>query len=173
MRHKPLEELRPQCPASEHPLDTTDAAQAAFSCLTLAHRARCAAAILLWPATESVRLGFAIVTSFELRFAQRALCAIAIFLLDTAETCRLGFTPARTECRLAHRGFCARLIFLRAAADIVRLPCRLGSVYDLPPSREPRLRFARLPAKCSKIPISASQTVFAWFGCPRTDGKRT
>ena len=80
-----------------------------------------------------------------LTFDHLARWAAVIFLLDAAETCRL--TPARpVELCFAHRAFCARLIFLRAEADIVRLPCRLGSVYDLPPSSFPRT--ARAASTC-------------------------
>jgi hypothetical protein len=59
-----------------------------FPALTFAHRARCAAAILLRAAAESVRLArigttFCSAPTFSRTFAQRALWAAAIPPIDT------------------------------------------------------------------------------------------
>jgi hypothetical protein len=60
---------------------------------TLAHRARCAAAIFRRPAAEILRLGFAALgwPLAAARFAHRAFCARLILLRPAAERTRLGF----------------------------------------------------------------------------------
>ena len=55
---------------------------------TLAHLARCAAAIFLRIATEMVRLG---PLDGPLSFAHRALCARAIFRREAADIVRFGW----------------------------------------------------------------------------------
>lgn len=58
--------------------------------LAFAQRARCAAAILLRPAAEIVRLGFVMtVLPFAFCFAHRAFCARLIFLRAVADIGRL------------------------------------------------------------------------------------
>jgi hypothetical protein len=59
-----------------------------FPAFTFAHLARCAAAILLRPAAEIVRLAFG---AWPFDFAHRAFCAKLIFLRAAADMVRPGF----------------------------------------------------------------------------------
>ena len=73
-------------------LVTGSAASYFSAALNFAHLARCAAAILLLPAAEIVRLGFG-ARSFA--FAHRAICPMLIRLLDP---CTLRVPETLTPC---------------------------------------------------------------------------
>jgi hypothetical protein len=64
-----------------------------YPLFTFAHRALCAAAILLRPAADIVRLVTVAPADGDIRFAQRALCAAVIFRRVAGETLLLCTLP--------------------------------------------------------------------------------